>query len=204
MRQQVNLLAPMFRKQRTLFSARVSLGITVLVVAALGLIYGAMAWRGAALAGEQVRLEQQRELATRRLTELARQFQGRGRNESLDAQLTALTQERDRKIQAVAALSRSELANTTGFSPQFLGLARQRLNGLWLTHVEVSANGGQIALDGITLSEELIPRYIKKLGAESVFTGTEFAHARLQRINEGGNQIRFQLRTVLPPRTAAP
>ena len=204
MRQQVNLLAPMFRKQPTLFSARVTLAINVLVVAMLGLIYGATAWRGATLAGEQARLEQQREVATRRLNELAAQLQGRGRNESLAAEVAALAQERDRKAQAVAALSRSELANTTGFSPQFLGLARQRLNGLWLTHVAVGASGGQIALDGVALSEELIPQYLKKLGAEAVFAGTEFGHARLQRVHEDGNQIRFQLRTVSPPPTAAP
>lgn len=204
MRQQVNLLAPMFRKQPTLFSARVTLAIGTLVIVLLGLAYGATAWRGAALAGEQARLERQREVATRRLNELAAQLQGRGRNESLDAQVAALTRERDRKAQAAAALSRSELGNTEGFSAQLVGLARQRLNGLWLTHIEVSASGGQLALDGITLSEELIPRYLKKLGAESIFAGTEFGHARLQRLREDGNQIQFQLRTVLPPRTATP
>ena len=35
MRQQVNLLAPMYRKQRALFSARVSIGICLLVGVAL-------------------------------------------------------------------------------------------------------------------------------------------------------------------------
>jgi len=204
MRQQVNLLAPMFRKQPTLFSARISLLICVVVGLALGLIYLGTTWRGAALASEQARLETQRETATRRLTELAAQFQGRGHNQSLDAELAALTQERDRKAQALSALSASELVNTTGFSPQFLGLARQRLNGLWLTHVEVSSSGGQMALDGVALSEELIPRYLKKLGAEEIFAGTEFGHARLQRINPDGNQIQFQLRTALSLRTATP
>jgi cell division protein FtsB len=204
MRQQVNLLAPMFRKQRTLFSGQVTLAIVAIVTVALALIYVAAAWRGAALAKEQVRLEAQRDTATQRLNELAAQFQGRGSSATLEAEIAALTQERDRKAQALAALSRSELANTTGFSPQFLGLARQRLNGLWLTHVEVVAGGRQISLDGVTLSEELIPRYLKKLGAEEVFAGTEFGHARLQRVNEDGNQIQFQLRTARPSRTVAP
>ena len=195
MRQQVNLLAPMFRKQRALFSARVTLLICAIVALALGLIYAATAWRGAALASEQVRLENQRETITRRLNELAGQFQGRGRNQSLDTERTALTQERDRKAQALEALSRRELGNTVGFSPQFLGLARQRLNGLWLTRIEVSASGAHMTLGGVTLAEELIPRYLRKLGGEEVFAGTEFGHAQLQRANEGGNQIRFELRT---------
>jgi cell division protein FtsB len=195
MRQQVNLLAPMFRKQRALFSAQVTLLIGVIVTVALALIYAATAWRGAALAGEQARLENQRDTITRRLNELATQFQGRGKNQSLEAERTALTQERDRKTQALEALSRRELGNTVGFSPHFLGLARQRLNGLWLTRVEVSASGAHMTLGGVTLAEELIPRYLRKLGGEEIFAGTEFGHAQLQRANEGGNQIRFELRT---------
>lgn len=193
-RQQVNLLAPMFRKQRALFSAQFTLLITGIVVVALGLIYAATAWRGASLAGEQARLEAQRDTTTRRLNELAMQMQGRGHDKSVDAQIGALTQERDRKQSALAALSRQELGNTSGFSPHFTGLARQRLNGLWLTHVEVGGSGARMVLDGITLSEELIPQYLRKLGSEGVFAGTEFGHARLQRA-DGGEQIRFELRT---------
>lgn len=201
-RQQVNLLAPMFRKQRALFSAEVTLAIAGLVVIALGLIYAATAWRGASLAKEQARLEQQRDTTTRRLTELAAQFQGRGHDKSLDAELAALTQERERKQQALAALSRQELGNTLGFSAHFTGLARQRLNGLWLTHIEVGASGSRMVLDGITLSEELIPQYLKKLGGETVFAGTEFGHARLERARDGGDQLRFELRTAAAGATA--
>ena len=193
MRQQVNLLAPMFRKQQALFSSRVTIMITVVVVGALALIYAASAWRGASLAAEQARLDAQRDTVTRRLNELAAQMQGHGHNQSLDTELATLTAERDRKAQALAALSRRELGNTTGFSPQFIGLARQRLNGLWLTRIEVG--NGQMALDGVTLSEELIPRYLQKLGGEAIFAGTEFAHASLSRAHEGGNQMQFELRT---------
>ncbi|HUR40516.1 MAG TPA: PilN domain-containing protein [Verrucomicrobiae bacterium] len=191
-RQQVNLLAPMFRKQRALFSARISLAICAVVSLALALIYAGTAWRGAALAGEQARLLQQRDTITRRLNDLVAQIEG-GQDKSLDAQIASLTQERDRKLQALAALSRRELGNTTGFSPQFTGLASQRLNGLWLTQVQIS--GQHMKLSGVALGEELIPRYLHKLGAEAVFAGTEFGHAQLQRVIEGGNEIRFELRT---------
>jgi hypothetical protein len=195
MNQQVNLLAPMFRKQRALFSATVTLLICGVVVVALGLIYGATVWRGALLAGEQQRLEAERDTATRRLNDLAAQFQKGNEGGTREAEIAALTAERDRKTQALAALSRREMGNTAGFSSQFLGLARQRLNGLWLTRVEVTASGAHMALGGVTLAEELLPRYIKKLGSEEVFAGTEFGHARLQRVSDGGNQIQFELST---------
>jgi hypothetical protein len=195
MTQQVNLLAPMFRKQRALFSARVSLFISALVTAGLLLIWLGTYWRGAALASEQARLEAQRQTITNRLNELAGQFEGRGRKKALDADVARLTQERNRKQQALAALSQRELGNTQGFSPHFAGLARQRLNGLWLTRIEVAGSGQQIALEGVTLSEELIPQYLQKLGGEQVFAGTAFAEARLERKQDGANQLEFALRT---------
>ena len=194
-RQQVNLLAPMFRKQRVLFSARVTVLLCGLVALLLAMIYTITAIRGASLAAEEERLTAQRDVAAKRLNELALQMQGQARDASGDAEISALTAERDRKAQALAALSQREFGNTSGFSPQFIGLARQRLNGLWLTRINVS--GREIALDGVALSEELIPKYLDKLGNESVFAGTEFAHAELERAHEGGNQIRFALRTPL-------
>ena len=191
MRQQVNLLAPMYRKQRALFSTRVSIGICLLVAICLSLIYLGTVWRGATLATEYARLAAQRDTSTRRVNELATQLQGKA-DPVLEAQVAELTAERDRKAQALAALSNREVATTAGFSPQFIGLARQRLNGLWLTRIELS--GAHVALQGVALSEELIPRYLRRLGAEEVFAGTAFQQARLERAADGGG-LRFELRT---------
>jgi len=192
MRQQVNLLAPMYRKQRALFSSRVSVGICLLVGVALALIYVVTVWRGAIVATELTRLTATRDTATRRVNELAAQLQGRADPE-IEAEVKTLTQERDRKAQALAALSLREAGGgSTGFSPQFIGLARQRMNGLWLTKIELS--GAQMSLQGVTLAEELIPRYLRKLGGEGVFAGTSFQQAKLERTADGP-QLRFELRT---------
>lgn len=195
MKQQVNLLAPMFRKQRALFSAQISAVIVVLIVLALGLVYAGFSWRGAALAAERTRLEAERATTTARLNELAAQMQNKGQDPALDAQAQALTAERDRKQLAFAALSRQELGHMQGFSPQFAGLARQRVNGLWLTRIEVAGGGGQISLTGVTLSEELIPKYLQKLGGEAVFAGISFQEASLARAGENVDQLEFTLRT---------
>jgi Tfp pilus assembly protein PilN len=191
-RQQVNLLAPMYRKQRALFSSRVSIGICLLVTACLALIYVATIWRGSALAAEQAQLAEARDLSTRRLNELALQLQGKG-NPQLDAEIAGLTAERDRKAQALAALASREVATTAGFSPQFIALARQQLNGVWLTRIELA--GSQITLQGGTESEDLIPRYLRRLGGEEVFAGTAFQQALLERGAEGARELRFELRT---------
>jgi Tfp pilus assembly protein PilN len=191
MRQQVNLLAPMYRKQRALFSSRVSIGICLLVAVALGLIYLGTAWRGSALAGEHARLVAQRDTSARRVNELALQMQGKA-DPVLEARVAELTAERDRKAQALSALSNREVATTAGFSPQFIGLARQSFDGLWLTHIELS--GSHVSLQGVTLAEGLIPRFLRRLGSEEVFAGTEFQQARLERVGDGAG-LRFELRT---------
>lgn len=194
MKQQVNLLAPMFRKQRALFSSQVCVIIIVIFALALGAIYAAFGWRASMLASEQARLAAERDRTTARLNELAAQMQGKG-GAGLDKQVEALTAERDRKQQAMAALSRKELGNTQGFSAQFTGLARSRLNGLWLTKVEVSAAGASMALSGVALSEELLPKYLSRLGGEAVFAGTSFEEASLKRRADGGAQLDFVLRS---------
>ena len=193
MRQQVNLLAPMYRKQQALFSSRVSIGICLAVGATLALIYAVTIWRGSVVSSELNRLTSTRDTGTRRVNELAAQLQGQQADPALEAQITELTQERDRKAQALSALSLREAGGgPTGFSPQFIGLARQRLNGLWLTRIELS--GSQMALSGMALSEDLIPRYLRRLGGESVFAGTSFQQAQLERDAEGSG-LRFELRT---------
>jgi len=192
MRQQVNLLAPMYRKQHALFSSRVSIGICLLVGVALTLIYFATIWRGAIVTSEFTRLQATRDIATRRVNELAAQLQGKQADPAAEAEVAALTQERDRKAQALATLSLREAGSTAGFSPQFIGLARQRINGLWLTRIEVS--GAQMALHGVALSEALIPRYLRRLGGERVFAGTAFQQARLERAADAA-EMHFELRT---------
>jgi len=192
MRQQVNLLAPMYRKQRALFSARVSIGICLLVTVALTLIYFITVWRGSVVAAEYNRLVATRDTAARRVNDLAAQLQGTGGDPAIEAEVTALKQERDRKTQALAALSLREVDKAQGFSPQFIGLSRQGLPGMWLTHIELS--GSEMTLQGVVLAEELIPRYLRRLGSESVFAGTAFQQARLERVPDG-NGLSFELRT---------
>ena len=192
MKQQVNLLAPMYRKQRALFSARVSIGICLLVAVALTLIYFVTVWRGSVVTAEYNRLVATRDTDVRRVKELAAQLQGSGGDPAIEAEVAALKLQRDRKTQALSALALREVDRVSGFSPMFIGLGRQRLNGLWLTHIELS--GGYLALKGVAESEELIPRYLRRLGDESVFAGVAFQQAQLERIADGTG-LNFELRT---------
>lgn len=200
MNQQINLLAPIFRKRQTLLSARLAMLLCVMVVAVLGVLHLTTVWQVAALSSEQADLRQRRDSDTARLNELAAQLSGEARSQELISERDRLAEEVESKSQALAALSRSELGNTLGFSPHFIGLARQRLNGLWLTRISLKKGGRSLELNGVTLSEQLLPRYLQLLGDEPVFNGTQFAHAFLARNAKGldASQLRFELHSVDP------
>lgn len=192
MNQQVNLLAPIFRKQPTVLSARLALLLCGLLVAVLGVLQLVSAWQTTALANEQARLEARRDSATEHLNQLAEQIKGGGgKSQALVAERDRLAAEVNEKRQSMAALSRSELGNTTGFSPQFIGFARQRLSGLWLTGIRLTVGGREMELNGIVLDEALLPRYLDLLGTESIFRGIRFGHAELKR-NQGDGQAKMQ------------
>ncbi len=192
MNQQVNLLAPIFRRQPTVLSARLALLLCGLLVALLGVVQLVSAWQATTLTHEQARLEARRDGATDQLNQLAEQIRGGGgKSQQLVAERDRLAAEANEKRQSMAALSRSELGNTTGFSPQFIGFARQRLPGLWLTGIRLTVGGREMELQGVTLDEGLLPHYLDLLGTESVFRGSRFGHAELKR-NQGDGQAKMQ------------
>jgi hypothetical protein len=82
---------------------------------------------------------------------------------------------------AVAALrTRGDIAN--GGHARFLqALARQAVDGLWLTEVTVAGSGDDIALRGRTLDPELVADYLRRLGREEALRGLAFNRLSFQR-----------------------
>ena len=75
-------------------------------------------------------------------------------------------------------------ANSLGFSSHLEGLARQHFDGLWLTAIELIEGGERMGLAGFTGEPEMVPRYIRNLSNEKVFSGTEFDVFRLERLQD--------------------
>lgn len=86
---------------------------------------------------------------------------------SLEARLNA----RQATLEGIKA---EGVGNGVGFSSYMEGLARQHFEGLWLTSFELQQGGERMGLQGVTDKPEWVPRYIRSLGNESVFAGTEF------------------------------
>lgn len=195
MKQQVNLYQPIFRRERKVFSAAAMLQITAVFVVALMVVYGYGLWRSQALEAQVERLEDKRDAATERVESLGERFPPPEPSPELEARQDRLAAEKERKQQAVRVLSEGRFGNTEGFAEELAALARNRLDGLWLTGVSLYEGGQEMTLQGTTQADYLVPRLLQELSDEAALTGTEFREVRLDRDEERSWEVDFVLRT---------
>lgn len=113
---------------------------------------------------------------------------------------TALAADVDRLSRALVNRERllawmQQFARTgaEGFSPYLAGLARQAVNGVWLTGLEVDRETGAMALTGLTRDGGLVPFYLEQLRSEPAFAGRRFRHFELDRSVEDSSVLRFRV-----------
>ena len=103
----------------------------------------------------------------------------------------------------VRAAIDSGLAGTRqGYSEYLLALSRQTRPSLWLTGFNVAADGRSLQLAGRMTDPRQLPEYLRRLNAEPLFKGREFAQLSLKTAGgadaaaEPDNAAEFTLRTV--------
>ncbi len=111
-------------------------------------------------------------------------------SEQLDDSLRMLSER-----QAVLNLIQgSTLGDTQGFSRHMRALARQDIDGLWLTHIVLSALGDKTRLEGRAIRAELIPLYVQGLTAETPFAEQRFHHFQIDSPAEDeGSALKFSM-----------
>lgn len=114
----------------------------------------------------------------------------------LDPELPRQLAEREaenRELQRLADyLKTLDAQRSSGFVSLLQGLAdRHPPHGLWLTSIRLQAGGDELALQGLTQDQELLPLYLRSLGQSSAFSGRDFAHFDLQRDEQ--DLLRFRL-----------
>ncbi len=194
MSQQINLYQPIFRKQKKIFSAVTIMQTAAVFAVGLACIYGYASWQMRDLDQTIASLEQRRDHAMMQLQTLTVPASPTTRNGSLEGALRAARTEQQRLAAVMVALEGRTFGDTRGFSGQFVALARQRVNGLWLTRVLIRDGG--IELEGAMESARLLPRYLERLGREESFVGTQFAWYELQRGEEPGAPVSFAMSTA--------
>ena len=84
-------------------------------------------------------------------------------------------------LQAGAGMSSIRGQSNVGFVEYLRALARQTVNGLWLTGFSVAQGGAGIEVRGRMLSVDRLPEYIKRLNGEASFKGRQFVSLNISR-----------------------
>jgi hypothetical protein len=104
-------------------------------------------------------------------------------SEQLDQSLQMLAER-----QAVLNLIQgSALGDTKGFSRHLRALSRQGIDGLWLTHIALSAMGDKTRLEGRAIRAGLIPLYVQGLATEAPFAEQRFHHFQIDSPDDDGD-----------------
>ena len=175
MSQQINLFNPIFLKQRKMFAAKTmaqALGV-ILLVCILMAVY----------TGWQLRTrEAQAAKSAARVADTKKRLDDAGVRYAPHAADPALADQVERSQDDVHSLERVQdtlngggFGDTKGYSIYFRSFARQIVEGLWLTGIDINGAGQQIDLKGRALRAELVPEYLKRLGRESEMKSKTFA-----------------------------
>jgi hypothetical protein len=80
------------------------------------------------------------------------------------------------------ALDSGQAGGVQGYSEYLLALSRQTRSNLWLTAFSVAPDGRALELGGRMTDPRQLPDYLKRLNAEPLFKGREFAQLSLKAV----------------------
>lgn len=169
---QINLYQAAFHPPQIIMPARRLLAGGLVFLAGLLALYAWDAWRLA-----QLRLEVA-QLATQ-ADKLEARVKAGATTRQADPRLLAEAEAMETRLRnlelARTALAAGALGSTSGYSAHFRALSRARVDGAWLTHVEVDERGQAMSLRGRALTGEDGARLIASLHREPLFVGLSFS-----------------------------
>ena len=198
MSQQINLFDARFRPQKPHFSA-LTMVLAVFAVTVLALLVREMyAYQNrgleATLAQTDKRTAQLREQVTGR----AREFGVQGRSAALADEITRLEDQLRLRRGLLENIQGGGSGGVEGFSPYLTALARQSMQGVWLTGMHIGGSSSELVLKGRVLESELVPIYIQRLNREPLFQGRAVRELRLTAKDEAGKRyVEFSLQIPL-------
>jgi hypothetical protein len=172
--QQINLFNPVFLQQKKIFSSRTMAAALLVLFAGVAAIdvYGKMrvqALQKQADAGTAQLAQKQK-----RLESVALEFAPRQKNPAVEAELAEAQTQLASLREVSGVLERGELGNTQGYAEYFRALARQHVDGLWLTGVSITGAGVDIGVRGRALDPQRVPGYLNRLTTEPIMRGKAF------------------------------
>ncbi|MCW9024831.1 MAG: hypothetical protein OQK73_09110 [Gammaproteobacteria bacterium] len=201
--QQINLYQAVFRKTTLLLSARSLLRASAALAGFLVVVTALLQWQLSqqSSALETAKAQQTAQLA--KLAKLQQQVQNRQQDKKLLHEIEVLSTHIANKQRVMQVLTTQRFGNTDGFTEHVKGLARQRIDGMWLTDISISKGGEHLGMKGQALQAELLPRYLQRLSSEAAFLGKSFKTLNIARNDKNPSWVDFNLQSVIPEKAGS-
>lgn len=196
MSQQINLFNPDFLQKKKIFTATTmaaSLGVLVLGLCAVGV---AAKVRLASLQTEATQGAAQLEKTQKRLASVSAEFIPRKEDPRLAEELAQARSELLGLKEVASVIEGGELGNTGGYAEYFRALARQSVDGLWLTGVSIAGAGLDIGVRGRAMDAALVPGYLGRLRNERIMQGKPVGSLRIGEAAAPAPYVEFSLQSA--------
>lgn len=191
--QQVNLYQDELKTQKLKYSALMLVQLCLIFIVVFSAVAGFRYFQLQQHQASLVEHQQKQKMAMADLQKIQAELSLRKKDATLAKHIIEKTKELTNKQKVFGILSRDEFGNTKGFIEHISGLARQRIDGLWLTQIRIAGGGTDVTLQGTTSKSSLLPKYLQRLSAEKAFTGTEFESLLMARQEKKKQWLNFSL-----------
>lgn len=188
MKQQINLYQARYRPRSQAFPASFMLVVLAVLGVAMLLTYTFASQR---IAGVEEQLEvvaRQESVAIERLQEIGPLINAVTGETNWAEQLEDSLRMLAERQAMLNLMQGSAFGDTEGFSRHLQALARQDVDGVWLTHISLSALGDKTRLEGRAIRPELIPLYVQDLTAQAAFAAQRFHRFQIESPVDGEEQ----------------
>lgn len=128
------------------------------------------------------------EQAQKELTEAMSSGQNTVKQQDVEAQLKALQEQYESQEAVISAFSQVQGGTHAHIADYMAGLARQRLDNVWLTGFKMNAFSESLTLMGRAVKAELVPQYLNMLSHEPIFHGQLFGGLKLKEFVQATEQ----------------
>ncbi len=195
MRQQVNLYLPEFRPRRHWCTASQVAAVWLIALLLAGGVIWDQRQEVERLQARQEQLDARRQALLARVEEARRKFPPRQQSPQLVSRVGELERELRNKQRVLEMLEDGGIGATGGFSSHLAALAREIVEGVWITALELRGGGTGLRVRGSTVQPRLVPLYIERLGREEIFHGTPLEQVQLERPEQDPLRIDFEFYT---------
>ena len=202
MKQKINLLNALPKRQRDYFSVLILLKALGIFFVLLLIIYIFAYWNVNKLAKKVDLLKSKHAIATKELVELTEKYPTAANVSKLEKEMASLEKHVCAREKLVSVLKKEGAFNTKGFSPFLIGFAKNIAPGIWLTKIDLNEGGDAIEITGKALNPQLVLAYVKQLNSSSEFEGVTFKVGSLQKSTEEKEIVQFILQGIAKEQNA--